>query len=470
MMKKYKNNRVRTQDGIILLVLISLFVILTLTVAIGTRGYKEKQINLIRNSMNIMGNNQKDQFQRLIYHKITILEGLTQYPQIYEMNTEEQERFLKGKSEKFGFNHMFVLDGEGKGFYFDEEKITDHSKDLYYYDVMSSDFFLTDPFLMDDGRIITTVSVPIYRDDMKQGALCGAVRLDTIANMFAEYELVMDGKLFLVNRKGQYLVADDESKVKNQMSIYEEADSDMSLIKEAFFDQEDKFGNMVLEGKKYKVHITYLPEFDWSIVQCIDNKQFYSDMTYYDFWRNGSIIIIILIIICVIRIIVHWHWSVAKINVDALTKCKSRAAMQNMIDNLEYEYHKNITIIFFDLNKFKQVNDIYGHDEGDRVLCIFSAILMETYKNFAQIGRLGGDEFIAIAVDIKEEILLEFAKQVNEKLQEKKKELGLPYEISTSYGYASREKGSKCMLSEIMKLADESMYRYKEEIHKQMKV
>lgn len=45
---------------------------------------------------------------------------------------------------------------------------------------------------MDDGKIITTVSVPIYRDDMKQGALCGAVRLDTIANMFAEYELVMD--------------------------------------------------------------------------------------------------------------------------------------------------------------------------------------------------------------------------------------------------------------------------------------
>lgn len=41
--------------------------------------------------------------------------------------------------------------------------------------------------------------------------------------------------------------------------------------------------------------------------------------------------------------------------------------------------------------------------------------------------------------------------------------------VRIGYGYASREKGSKYMLSEIMKLADESMYRYKEEMHKQMK-
>lgn len=467
MKNKHKPN-VRMQDSIILIILISLFIILTMVVAIGTRGYKEKQINLVRNTMNILGNNQEDQFQRFIYHKISILEGLTQYPEIYEMNMEEQEKFIMGKSEKFGFNHIFVLDKEGNGFYYDEEKITDQSKDPYYYDVMSQDVFITEPFLVDNG-LITTVSVSIYRDDIKQGVLCGAVRLDSISSMFTEYELIMDGKAFLINRKGQYLAADDERKVDNQQSIYEEEDSNVTLIKEAFFDQEDKFGNMVLEGRKYVTHITYLPGFDWIIVQCIDSKNIYNDLNYYDLWRNGSVTIIILIILCVIRIVIYWHQSATKINIDALTKCKSRVAMQKMIDTLEHDFHKNITIMYFDLNKFKQVNDTYGHDEGDRILCVFSQILMSTFDKYAQIGRMGGDEFLAIAVDEKEEKLIELANQVNVKLQEKKKELGLPYEISTSYGYASREKGRKYMLSEIMKLADESMYRYKEEIHKQMK-
>ena len=113
---------------------------------------------------------------------------------------------------------------------------------------------------------------------------------------------------------------------------------------------------------------------------------------------------------------------------------------------------------------------MYGHDEGDRILCTFSAVLMDTYKDYAQIGRIGGDEFVAIAVDVEEEKIIQLAIQVNQKLQEKEEELKLPCEVSTSYGYASRKKGSKYMLSEIMKLADESMYRYKEEMHKQIKM
>lgn len=469
-MKTYKQKtNVRIQDSIILLILISLFAILTLVVAIGTRGYKEKQIHLIYNSMNILGNNQKAQFRQFIDNKITILEGLTQYPEIYEMNLEEQAGFLKGKAERFGFNHLFVLDNEGNGFYYDEGKTVDHTKDPYYYDAINSDIFVTEPFVMEDG-IITTVSVCVYQDEKKQGVLCGAVRLDEIANMFAEYELAMDGKMYLVNRKGQYLVADDESKVNNQQNIYEEADSNVTLIKEAFFDKEDKLGDMVLGGKKYTTHITYLPDYDWIIIQCIDKRLIYNDMNYYDLWRNGSVVIIALIIFCVIKIVVYWYQSETKIKTDALTNCNSRAAMQKMIEDLEHEYQKNITIIYFDLNKFKQVNDTYGHDEGDRILCIFSEILMSIFNKYAQIGRMGGDEFLAVAIDVREEKLVELANQVNEKLQEKKRELKLPYEISTSYGYASREKGSKYMLSEIMKLADESMYQYKEEIHEKMKV
>ncbi|SNZ08659.1 diguanylate cyclase (GGDEF) domain-containing protein [Persephonella hydrogeniphila] len=57
---------------------------------------------------------------------------------------------------------------------------------------------------------------------------------------------------------------------------------------------------------------------------------------------------------------------------------------------------KNLCVILFDIDNFKQINDKYGHDVGDMVLSEFSRILKNVTRNVDTVGRLGGEEFIVI--------------------------------------------------------------------------
>ena len=218
---------------------------------------------------------------------------------------------------------------------------------------------------------------------------------------------------------------------------------------------------MVIDGVDYQTHITYLKNYHWVIVQIIPFHEItalYSFMTIRQF---ALCVCIIILILCIIRIIYCWNKSNTKIYVDTLTKCNSRAACLDLIESLEKKQNHAITIIYMDLNRFKFVNDTYGHDKGDELLCIFSETLEKTFGKIGFVGRMGGDEFISILVDTSEMEIKEVWKQLEDLLNEKSQTLDFPYQISSSYGYVTREKGEDTELEEIMRCADEKMYEYK---------
>jgi diguanylate cyclase (GGDEF)-like protein len=57
------------------------------------------------------------------------------------------------------------------------------------------------------------------------------------------------------------------------------------------------------------------------------------------------------------------------------------------------------SLLFFDLNDFKAINDSYGHADGDRALVSFAEVLRGALRESDVIGRLGGDEFVAPLTD-----------------------------------------------------------------------
>ena len=57
------------------------------------------------------------------------------------------------------------------------------------------------------------------------------------------------------------------------------------------------------------------------------------------------------------------------------------------------------SLVFFDLDKFKLINDTYGHSEGDRALVTFAKILHKTLRESDLVARIGGDEFAALLLD-----------------------------------------------------------------------
>ncbi|MEV4640893.1 diguanylate cyclase [Actinoplanes sp. NPDC049548] len=87
---------------------------------------------------------------------------------------------------------------------------------------------------------------------------------------------------------------------------------------------------------------------------------------------------------------------------DALTGCRNRAAtlaaLQESLTGTGAT--RGTAVVFIDLNEFKQVNDVYGHAAGDRLLTHVASRLRAAVRDGDVVGRFGGDEFVVICPDV----------------------------------------------------------------------
>lgn len=142
---------------------------------------------------------------------------------------------------------------------------------------------------------------------------------------------------------------------------------------------------------------------------------------------------------------------------DALTGLYNRAAYDEA-----YETYKDasICVLVLDVDKFKEINDTYGHDGGDRALKKVSAALQASFRSDDHISRIGGDEFCVImknATSALKELVVEKVRHLNELLSQP--EPGLP-PISLSVGIAFADRPNPT--GDIFKDADMALYRVKE--------
>ncbi|WP_028301209.1 GGDEF domain-containing protein [Oceanospirillum beijerinckii] len=102
---------------------------------------------------------------------------------------------------------------------------------------------------------------------------------------------------------------------------------------------------------------------------------------------------------------------------DALTGLLNRRSFMSQVEtelSRSERYNRPLTMALFDLDFFKQVNDVYGHQAGDKVLVYFSELLREELRATDIIGRFGGEEFI---VALPETPLSEAEQVINRVLQ-----------------------------------------------------
>ena len=121
--------------------------------------------------------------------------------------------------------------------------------------------------------------------------------------------------------------------------------------------------------------------------------------------------------------------------------------------------------MMIDLDSFKLVNDLYGHDDGDDILKCFSDVLRQNLKHGDIIGRMGGDEFAAFMYHVAEEKTIEgFSHRINEDfLKGARKILGeeMSIPLGASVGAVFVQE-SKKEYEEVFKLADKVLYEVKQ--------
>ncbi len=150
---------------------------------------------------------------------------------------------------------------------------------------------------------------------------------------------------------------------------------------------------------------------------------------------------------------------------DFLTKLYNKRALDEFLDIKEAEfkrYDRNYSIVMFDIDFFKKVNDTFGHDAGDAVLAAFAKILKEESRTVDIVGRFGGEEFLAILSATDSEGGFVFADKVRKHVQKSRfmynKER---ITVTVSAGVSDRKK--HVSLQATVNSADEYLYKAKHE-------
>ena len=148
---------------------------------------------------------------------------------------------------------------------------------------------------------------------------------------------------------------------------------------------------------------------------------------------------------------------------DALTGLDNRRRCAERLQ-LELErtrrYHLPLAILIADLDKFKNVNDTYGHSVGDEVLKTVAEILRKTLRTVDAIGRWGGEEFLVALPNIPEADAMVAAERLRRAVESAPGIPGGPEKVTMSFGMAVF-KGDKTSEA-IVERADQALYRAKE--------
>lgn len=112
--------------------------------------------------------------------------------------------------------------------------------------------------------------------------------------------------------------------------------------------------------------------------------------------------------------------AMASAETDSLTGCLNKAGLMNCLSERWKRYKESggiFSIIVLDLDGFKKINDVHGHQAGDDFLRDFSGILVNSTRMRDDIGRFGGDEFVLLMADCNEEETLRLARRVRDEVR-----------------------------------------------------
>jgi len=149
-----------------------------------------------------------------------------------------------------------------------------------------------------------------------------------------------------------------------------------------------------------------------------------------------------------------------EVKTDFLTNIANKKAVMDELNKQESifkRYGTNYSVVFFDIDHFKNINDTYGHDAGDVILKSLGLLFKRYARDIDMIGRFGGEEFVAILPNTEKEGAYKFAEKLRQIIQKTKfMYKNTRINVTISGGVASRNETNSS--EETLKLADKRLY------------
>jgi len=259
---------------------------------------------------------------------------------------------------------------------------------------------------------------------------------EQIQNDFYIVDILIDKSYIPNEKKTQFINL--YNKVKNLWNILkkEEKYDSILILSEKSWDETDKLTTYAQQISEFK------------------NNKLLKKVSYITMISA----ILILIIIFVVYFMIKKGLEKEKI-IDPLTKLYNR---RHFIDNFNYfidiyeRYQRPFSIIFLDIDNFKQINDTYGHQKGDEILINLSKHILHQLRNTDMAFRYGGEEIVLILPETDLYDAFQIAERLRQSIKEKIKIKSKSVTVSMGVGTYKGEG----MFSFIERV-DEAVYKAK---------
>lgn len=177
-----------------------------------------------------------------------------------------------------------------------------------------------------------------------------------------------------------------------------------------------------------------------------------------------EILLVVLLPLVLLSALVQLYRTIVasqEVAIDSLTGCYTRTFGTEMIRvNFDSAVRKNarFTLAFIDLDDFKQINDRYGHDYGDRILGEVGTNLVKRFRRSDLVVRWGGEEFLILLPDLEREKAAEVVERV---MADGLADLENGQVQKASVGLAERIEDAVSVPQKLIELADRRMYEAK---------
>ena len=196
-----------------------------------------------------------------------------------------------------------------------------------------------------------------------------------------------------------------------------------------------------------------------------------TEMDYSLFYKlMGAVVIITLIFLYRYSILHKYNKELEKISItDTLTQLYNRMKIDTILEHnhkLAKRYKTTFGLILLDIDRFKDVNDIYGHQVGDEVLKQFANIIKENLRDTDSVGRWGGEEFMIICKNIDIDALEKVAQNLKTKISNHNFSDEI-HQLTASFGITvcNGNRDIKTLIKDV----DDALYKAKENGRNQVK-
>lgn len=395
-----------------------------------------------------------------------------------DIKSEKNRELIEKVRIHSDLSYLLIADQTGIGIYSDGRKASIRER-RYFREAVSGKNTLSDPVISKlDGGNRVVLGVPIYKEEKVVGVLGGSIDANDLSALL--FRDVYDGKgiSLLATKEGALIACSNTEwyqKLGTKGDIFSQFSSFEILTEDSWediredFDQQRSGTVKIWKQRELKWYLNYRPINRNGWVMCYLVPEAVAKQNYAFIGRHESYLTVAMILLSVcfltelLRISArHQKKLLRAAQTDALTQTANKIATEMQINEwLKQNGGDGLhAFLMLDIDKFKEINDTYGHYNGDELLMQVGMRLKKHFRSDDIVGRIGGDEFVVFMKNVGSR---EHAVNRVEELLRMIREIRVEetdLSITSSMGLAFSPEHGKTYL-ELYKAADAALYQQK---------